>query len=163
MQTLILDGYSLTISDLVKHASNSHVSIILSDAARIAMQKSRDIVDEWVDSGEIIYGITTGFGEFSNVFIPKTDIETLQENLVISHSAGIGTYLDRSIVRAMMILRINALAKGCSGIRLSTVDTLIAMLKHDVIPAVPSQGSVGSSGDLAPLSHIALALIGKGT
>ncbi len=76
MQTLILDGYSLTISDLVKHASNPHVSIILSDAARIAMQKSRDIVDEWVDSGEIIYGITTGFGEFSNVFIPKTDIET---------------------------------------------------------------------------------------
>ncbi len=163
MQTLILDGYSLTIPDLVKYASDSHVSITLSDAARTAMQNSRDIVEKWVDSGEIIYGITTGFGEFSNVVIPKSDIETLQENLIISHSAGIGKYLDRSIVRAMMILRINALAKGCSGIRLSTVDTLIEMLKHDVIPAVPSQGSVGSSGDLAPLSHIALALIGKGT
>lgn len=163
MQTLTLDGYSLTISDLVKYASESHVSVTLSDTARKAMQNSRDIVEEWVNSGEIIYGITTGFGEFSNVFIPTTDIETLQENLIISHSAGIGRYLDRTIVRAMMILRINALAKGCSGIRLSTVDTLIAMLKHDLIPAVPSQGSVGSSGDLAPLSHIALALIGKGT
>lgn len=162
MQTLILDGHSLTISDLVKFAEQSHISVALSEKATIAMQKSRDIIEKWVNSGEIIYGITTGFGEFSNVVIPKDRIEQLQENLIISHSAGIGPYLDRHIVRGMMILRINALAKGCSGIRISTVETLIAMLKHDLIPAVPSQGSVGSSGDLAPLSHIALALIGKG-
>jgi histidine ammonia-lyase len=162
MQTLILDGYSLTIDDLISHASQTHISIALSEPAKIAMQKSRDVIDEWVNSGEIIYGVTTGFGEFSNVVIPKERIEELQENLIISHSAGIGQFLDRNIVRAMMILRINALAKGCSGIRISTVETLIAMLKHDLIPAVPSKGSVGSSGDLAPLSHIALALIGKG-
>ena len=162
MQTLILDGHSLTISDFVEYAEQSHISIALSEKAKIAMQKSRDIIEKWVYSGEIIYGITTGFGEFSNVVIPKDRIEQLQENLIISHSAGIGQYLERHIVRGMMILRINALAKGCSGIRISTVETLIAMLKHDLIPAVPSQGSVGSSGDLAPLSHIALALIGKG-
>ena len=162
MQTLILDGYSLTISELVAFANQSYIAVALSDAAKIEMQKSRDIIEDWVNSGEIIYGITTGFGEFSNVVIPRERIEELQENLIISHSAGIGSYLERHIVRGMMILRINALAKGCSGIRISTVETLIAMLEHDLIPAVPSQGSVGSSGDLAPLSHIALALIGKG-
>ena len=162
MQTLILDGHSLTISDLIHFAEQSHIAVALSDSAKIAMQKSRDIIEQWVNSGEIIYGITTGFGEFSNVVIPKDRIEQLQENLIISHSAGIGPHLERHIVRGMMILRINALAKGCSGIRISTVETLIDMLKHDLIPAVPSQGSVGSSGDLAPLSHIALALIGKG-
>jgi len=162
MHTLILDGYNLTIHDLVTFANQSHISIALADSARARMQKSRDIIEHWVDSGEIIYGITTGFGEFSNVVIPRARIEELQENLILSHSAGIGPYLDRHIVRGMMILRINALAKGHSGIRIPTVETLIAMLKHDLIPAVPSQGSVGSSGDLAPLSHIALALIGKG-
>lgn len=163
MQTLILDGYSLTISDLVNAASQSHINVALADSSRNEMQRSRDIIDDWVKSGEVIYGITTGFGEFSNIVIPNDQIETLQENLILSHSAGIGAYLERNIVRAMMILRINALAKGCSGIRVSTVETIIKMLKHDLIPAVPSQGSVGSSGDLAPLSHIALALIGKGT
>lgn len=162
MQTLILDGHSLTISDLVHFAEQSHISVSLSDMAKNAMKKSRDIIEHWVNSGEIIYGITTGFGEFSNVVIPKEKIEQLQENLIISHSAGIGPYLERHIVRGMMILRINALAKGHSGIRIETVETLIAMLKHDLIPAVPSQGSVGSSGDLAPLSHIALAMIGRG-
>ena len=162
MQTLILDGHSLTISELVAFADDSHIAVALSDTAKIEMQKSRDIIEEWVNSGEIIYGITTGFGEFSNVVIPRERLEELQENLIISHSAGIGSYLERHIVRGMMILRINALAKGCSGIRISTVETLIAMLAHDLIPAVPSQGSVGSSGDLAPLAHIALALIGKG-
>ena len=163
MNTLILDGYSLTIPTLVNAASQSHITVELTDSARAAMQNSRDIVDDWVKTREVIYGITTGFGEFSNIVIPNEDIETLQENLILSHSAGIGSYLDRNIVRAMMILRINALAKGCSGIRISTVETLIDMLKYDLIPAVPSQGSVGSSGDLAPLSHIALALIGKGS
>jgi histidine ammonia-lyase len=153
----------LTIPVLVNAASQAHINVELNDSSRKAMQKSRDIVDDWVKTGEVIYGITTGFGEFSNIVIPNEDIETLQENLILSHSAGIGSFLDRSIVRAMMILRINALAKGCSGIRISTVETLIEMLKYDLVPAVPSQGSVGSSGDLAPLSHIALALIGKGT
>ncbi|MFM8841008.1 MAG: histidine ammonia-lyase [bacterium] len=163
MNALTLDGYSLTIPDFVSFAMQKNCNVVISDSACKAMQASRDIIDEWVESGEIIYGITTGFGEFSNVMIPKEHIEILQENLIISHSAGIGKYLDRHIVRGMMILRINALAKGCSGIRLSTVETLIEMIRQDLIPAVPSQGSVGSSGDLAPLSHIALALIGKGT
>jgi len=109
-----------------------------------------------------VYGITTGFGEFANVVINPHEIEDLQENLIISHSVGTGDFLPDYIVRAMIILRINALAKGHSGIRLSTVEALIAMFNAGIVPAIPSQGSVGSSGDLAQLSHIALSLIGRG-
>ncbi|GAB1429985.1 histidine ammonia-lyase [Ignavibacteria bacterium] len=162
MQTLILDGNSLTIETLVK-AIEIHARISLSDVARGNVRAARAVVDRWVERREIVYGVTTGFGEFANVVIPPEELELLQENLIVSHSAGAGDFLPDDIVRTMMILRVNALAKGHSGIREGTLDTLIAMLNADIIPAVPSQGSVGSSGDLAQLSHIALALIGRGT
>jgi histidine ammonia-lyase len=116
----------------------------------------------WVAEHRVVYGITTGFGEFANIVINPHEIEDLQENLIISHSVGTGDFLPDYIVRAMIILRINALAKGHSGIRLSTVEALIAMFNAGIVPAIPSQGSVGSSGDLAQLSHIALSLIGRG-
>lgn len=162
MQTLILDGNTLTIEKLVQ-ATDNYVPVLLSDAARGRVRAARAVVDRWVDHREIVYGVTTGFGEFANVVIPSDELELLQENLIISHSAGAGDFLPADIVRAMMILRVNALAKGHSGIREETLDTLIALLNADIIPAVPSQGSVGSSGDLAQLSHIALALIGRGS
>jgi histidine ammonia-lyase len=115
-----------------------------------------------VRAGTSAYGVTTGFGKFADVAIPRRDLEALQRNLVRSHAAGVGEPLEDRAVRAMMVLRANALAKGRSGVRIATVETLLAMLAADVLPIVPSQGSVGASGDLAPLSHLALGLIGEG-
>jgi histidine ammonia-lyase len=106
--------------------------------------------------------VTTGFGEFSNVRVRREDIEQLQENLIFSHAAGAGDPLPAEIVRAMMVLRVNALAKGYSGIRLSTVELLMEMLNHNIVPIIPSQGSVGASGDLVQLAHLVLAMMGKG-
>ncbi len=160
--TLYLDGTSLTVEDCAAVAAGQVPAIALSAAACEAVERSRAIVEKWVKSGRVIYGVTTGFGEFSDVSIPSDDLELLQENLVMSHSVGTGDWLPREVVRTMLLLRINALARGYSGIRLKTLNTLIAMLNHDIVPAVPSQGSVGSSGDLVQLSHIALSAIGQG-
>jgi histidine ammonia-lyase len=162
MTALFLDGYSLTLDDVASVAVSPDIQVRLSEAAQKAVLRSRAVVERWVESGEVVYGVTTGFGEFANVSISRTDIERLQENLILSHSAGAGSWLPREMVRAMLLLRINALAKGFSGIRLETLQTLVAMLNANIIPAVPEQGSVGSSGDLAQLSHIALAAIGRG-
>ncbi|MEW6652395.1 MAG: histidine ammonia-lyase [Bacteroidota bacterium] len=112
--------------------------------------------------GETIYGVTTGFGGFSSIRIPKHDLERLQENLIISHTAGVGEYLPPFIVKLMMLLRANALASGFSGIKLDTLQLLLDMMNKNIIPVIPSQGSVGASGDLAPLAHLVLAMIGKG-
>jgi len=116
-----------------------------------------------VRRGARVYGVTTGFGRFADVAIPRDQLETLQRNLIRSHAAGVGRPLEDGAVRAMMALRANALARGNSGIRAATVETLLAMLAADILPIVPSQGSVGASGDLAPLAHLALALIGEGS
>lgn len=159
---VVLDGETLTIPALVRAAHDASVRIELSADARARVDRTRSVVDRWIAEGRVVYGLTTGFGEFANVVIPPADVQALQENLVISHAAGMGPLLPPEIVRAMMILRVNALAKGHSGIRSSTLDAMLAMLNANIIPAVPSQGSVGSSGDLAPLSHLALALIGRG-
>ncbi len=124
--------------------------------------RSRQLVDEWVERGEIIYGVTTGFGEFANVNIPREELRQLQQNLLRSHAAGVGEPLAPEVVRAMLLLRANALAKGCSGIRLVAIEQLLKFLAADILPVIPSRGSVGSSGDLAPLAHLALALTGEG-
>jgi len=158
---LLLDGNSLTIENVYEVVYN-FASVKISDAAKIRMQASRGIVDSWVRNEETIYGITTGFGDLAMVTIPIEQIEELQENLIVSHSAGTGNFLPPAIVRAMLLLRVNALAKGYSGIRISTVEYFIHMLQENMLPAIPSQGSVGSSGDLAPLAHLVLAAIGKG-
>ena len=162
MTTLHLDGSSLTIDALATVAYDSTSTIALTPEARSAVEHSRAAVERWIAEGRVIYGMTTGFGEFANVLIPAEQVEELQENLIISHSAGMGPLLPSFIVRAIMVLRINALAKGYSGVRLSTLDTLIGMVNANLTPDIPSLGSVGSSGDLAPLSHLALAMIGRG-
>ena len=109
--------------------------------------------------GQVVYGVTTGFGNFADVVIPVDRLRELQLNLIRSHAAGVGEPLGQAETRALMLLRANVLAKGYSGVRLETLDLLVAMLNHGVHPTIPSQGSVGASGDLAPLAHLALALV----
>jgi histidine ammonia-lyase len=158
---LIIDGKSLSLEKAEFFLKENPV-IELSDESKKKVIKARKLIDKWVEEGKVIYGVTTGFGEFANVTISKKDIEKLQENLIISHSTGVGEPLPPFIVKLMMLLRVNALASGHSGIRLETLDLLIKMINNNIIPVIPSQGSVGSSGDLAPLSHLVLAMIGKG-
>lgn len=158
---LIIDGNSLTLKK-IEFFLYENPEVVLSSTAKSKVNKARKLIDKWVNTNEVIYGVTTGFGEFANVSISKKDIEKLQENLIVSHSTGVGEPLPPFIVKIMMLLRINALAKGHSGIRLSTMELLMAMINNNIIPVIPSQGSVGSSGDLAPLSHLVLAMIGKG-
>lgn len=158
---IILDGNSLTIEQVVQIAARD-IPVGLSPGAVRGINASRRLVDSWVEKDAVIYGVTTGFGEFSNVKIDRVDIEALQKNLVISHAAGTGDPLPPEIVRAMMVLRVNALAKGFSGIRVETVRMLIEFLNRGITPVIPSQGSVGSSGDLVQLAHLVLTMMGKG-
>ncbi len=159
---LFLNGKSLSISDLYNAAVDLKSKIALAPSAKKAMQRSRALVEEWLASDEVIYGVTTGFGEFANVRIPHDKIEELQKNLIVSHAAGAGDPLPPEVVRAMMILRINALSKGFSGIRPETVEFIVKFFNAGLIPVVPSQGSVGSSGDLVQLAHLVLSFMGKG-
>jgi histidine ammonia-lyase len=161
MKTLRLTGKDLDLDGLVAVARRG-ARVALSPAARRAMAASRRVVDRAIRTGAKVYGVTTGFGKFADVAIAPGDIEELQRNLIRSHAAGVGPKLDGAAVRAMMALRANALAKGNSGIRVSTVETLLALLAADILPVIPAQGSVGASGDLAPLAHLALALMGEG-
>ena len=161
MRVLRLDGNGLNLEALRAVAERS-VRIALSPAARRAMRASRRVVDRAIRSGARVYGVTTGFGKFADVPIPPDQIATLQRNLIRSHAAGVGRPLEDRVVRAMMALRANALARGQSGIRVATVESLLELLAADILPVVPEQGSVGASGDLAPLAHLALALIGEG-
>ena len=161
MKMIRLDGESLTLDDVAAVADRASRAA-LSPKARKAMAASRRVVERLVRSGASAYGVTTGFGKFADVAIPRGDLEALQRNLVRSHAAGVGPPLEERAVRAMMVLRANALARGRSGVRISTVETLLAMLDADLLPVVPAQGSVGASGDLAPLAHLALGLIGEG-
>ena len=158
---LVLDGNNLTIP-LVYQAATSSASISFSPAAKKRMAASRALVEDWVRKKEVVYGVTTGFGEFSNVTISSQDIERLQENLILSHAAGAGEPLPLEVVRAMMVLRMNALAKGYSGIRLETMEFLRKVYNTGIVPVIPSRGSVGSSGDLVQLAHLVLTMMGKG-
>ncbi|PKL90114.1 MAG: histidine ammonia-lyase [Ignavibacteriae bacterium HGW-Ignavibacteriae-2] len=161
MMVLQIDGRSLTIRNVEEFIYNN-IKVRLTKDSRARIKKARQLIDDWVKKDEVIYGVTTGFGEFSNVKISKSDLEKLQENLIVSHSTGVGDPLPPFIVKIMMLLRVNALAAGHSGIRVETIQLLIDMINNNIIPVIPSQGSVGSSGDLAPLSHLVLAMIGKG-
>jgi len=158
---LIVDGKSLTLNKIEFFLKVNPI-VSLSNESKKNVIKARKLIDKWVDEGKVIYGVTTGFGEFANVSISKKDIEKLQGNLIVSHATGVGDPLPPFIVKIMMLLRVNALASGHSGIRLATLELLIEMINNNIIPVIPSQGSVGSSGDLAPLSHLVLAMIGKG-
>jgi histidine ammonia-lyase len=161
MSTIMLDGNSLNLEDFIKVVRGNE-KIDLSQEVKDKMQKSRDLVDKYVEEEKVVYGITTGFGKFSNVSISKEDTKKLQKNLIMSHSCGVGEVFSVEEARGVMLLRINALAKGFSGIRLSTVQTLMDMVNKGVTPIIPQQGSLGSSGDLAPLSHMVLVMFGEG-
>src|SRR5262245_14478496 len=156
-----LTGDDLTIDQLVAIADRRE-EVALAPAARARVQAARRVVDALADGDAAVYGVNTGFGSFAETRIPRNDVAQLQINLLRSHSAGVGEPLPIRAVRAAMALRANVLAKGFSGIRLETLETLVTALNHGVHPRVPSRGSVGASGDLAPLAHIALALIGEG-
>lgn len=161
MKKVIIDGNSLTIEDFVNVVRRGYI-VEMSEEAVKKVEKSRSMVDKYVDEGKVVYGITTGFGKFSDVMISKSETKELQRNLIISHSCGVGDPFDEEVVRGVMLLRANALSKGFSGIRLSTLSTLIEMLNKGVHPVIPEKGSLGASGDLAPLAHMVLVMLGEG-
>lgn len=156
-----IDGNSLTLDELILVARENYQVSLTEDAIK-EVNTSRGVVDSLVDEGKVIYGITTGFGLFSDVFISKEQTKLLQRNLIVSDCCGVGKPYPEEVVRASILLRVNALAKGFSGIRLSTLNTLIDMLNKGVHPIVPEKGSVGASGDLCPLAHIVLTMLGEG-
>ena len=158
---ILLDGDSLTIEQLVAIAADGAL-VALSEGARARVRAAREVVDDFGGRDAPTYGINTGFGNFADVTIEPASLAALQVNLLRSHAAGVGDPLPVEAVRAAMALRVNVLAKGYSGVRLETLDLLVAMLNRRVHPRVPARGSVGASGDLAPLAHIALVLIGEG-
>jgi histidine ammonia-lyase len=159
---VVLDGARLTLEELESVARGSR-PVALDRGARERVGRARAVVDAAVERGEVVYGVTTGFGNFADVVIPRDRLRELQLNLVRSHAAGVGEPLEAEPTRALMLLRANVLAKGFSGIRPETLDLLIALLNAGVQPLIPGQGSVGASGDLAPLAHLALALVGEGS
>jgi histidine ammonia-lyase len=159
---LVLDGRSLGVADVVRVARQPGVRVGVAPAARAGLIRSRNMVETAVASGQTIYGINTGFGKLANVRVAPDRLDELQANLIRSHAAGVGAPLPAAVVRAVMLLRANVLLRPTSGVRPELVDALVAMLNAGVVPLVPEQGSVGASGDLAPLSHIGLALMGEG-
>lgn len=158
---ILIDGNSLTIEEFIQ-ITRGRKKIALSEEAIKRVNESRALVDKLVDENKVVYGITTGFGKFSDVVITGDETRELQRNLIVSHACGVGEPLPEDIVRGIMLLRINALAKGYSGIRISTLNTLIEMLNKGVHPIIPEKGSLGSSGDLAPLAHMVLVMLGEG-
>ncbi|MBV8629763.1 MAG: histidine ammonia-lyase [Silvibacterium sp.] len=160
-EVLELDGSPLSLEDVAAVAVSSQ-RVSLSESAYRKIRTSRAIVEAVLSRGETAYGINTGFGKLSDVRIGAHQLQALQRNLVRSHACGIGEPLPEDEVRAMLLLRANVLAKGLSGVRSVVADTLVAMLNHAIHPVIPGRGSVGASGDLAPLAHLALALIGEG-
>lgn len=163
MKKIVLTGEAVTVENTREVAFGSgSVRVEMAQESSKKMQESRDYIEGRIKSGETMYGVNTGFGAFSSVRISDAEIEDLQRNLIRSHSAGVGEPFSREQTRAIMYLRANALVRGHSGIRPAVVEKILEFLNNDVIPVIPSQGSVGASGDLAPLSHLALALIGEG-
>jgi len=160
--TLSLDGRTLSLEEIGRVAADVSFEVALAPEAASRMIASRRFIEERVASGEPVYGVTTGFGRLADVTIAPDDRTTLQHNLVRSHASGMGDPLDRPAVRALMLLRANALARGNSGCRVVVVERLIELLNAGIHPRVPEFGSVGASGDLAPLAHVALVLLGEG-
>ncbi len=160
---ITLDGSSLD-SEIVYKVSfyKNEINFLIPENLKTKIFESQEFIQNIIKSGETVYGINTGFGALSNTIINKSDLKQLQINLVRSHCTGVGKPFSRETVRAIMLIRANCLLKGYSGIDLSTIELIFNFLKHDIIPVIPAQGSVGASGDLAPLAHMALTLIGEG-
>src|SRR5436190_8108171 len=154
---IVIDGESLTFEQVVAVAYGTPGSpnVILSESAKTNVLRSADAVQTLLERGEIAYGITTGFGAFKDKIISLEEVETLQRNIVLSHAVGVGKAFDIPTVRAIMLIRANTLARGFSGIRLETLELILECLDRGVHPVIPEKGSLGASGDLAPLAHFA--------
>lgn len=161
MEQIKIDGRHLTLEQVIA-VSRHKANVIIDPNTHADIHQSRDYVEQLVNDRKVVYGITTGFGKFSNIVISDDQIEQLQVNLIRSHACGVGNYLPEDVVLATMLLRINALVKGLSGIRLSVLQLMADCINHKIIPLIPEKGSLGSSGDLAPLSHMVLTLLGEG-
>jgi histidine ammonia-lyase len=159
---LEIDGHSLTLEDVRRVALGQETEVVLSGGACDAIDASREVIERSLEQGEPVYGVTTGFGRLSEVAIPPARRLEMQENLVRSHSSGFGDPLGREVSRTIMLLRANSLARGNSGIRRDVVRLLLSLLRRGIDPVVPEFGSVGASGDLAPLAHVAQCLMGEG-
>ena len=164
MDLIVLDGEHLTMEQVaaVAYGEPGAPKVVLADAARALVQRSAGAVQTLLDRGEIAYGITTGFGAFKDRLISRADVETLQRNILVSHAVGVGEPFDIPTTRAIMLIRANTLARGYSGIRPATLDRLLDLLNQGIHPIIPEKGSLGASGDLAPLAHMALPIIGEG-
>jgi histidine ammonia-lyase len=164
MKTIVIDGKNLTLDELsqVSYASGKSVRVVLSLTAKKEIAFARKFIESKLSSDEAIYGVNTGFGMLSNVRISKDKLSELQVNLIRSHSVGVGPALSIPEVRAAILLRANTLASGHSGVSVAVVEALLSLLNSDINPYIPEQGSVGACGDLAPLAHMALCLIGEG-
>jgi histidine ammonia-lyase len=161
MQALHISGNDLTLED-VRQVVYERRPVLLQAEARAAVERARSVVDHLVENEIVVYAVNTGVGHLADMHIAQSEVHKLQLNLVRSHCVGVGEPLAQEVTRAMMLLRANSLAKGFSGVRPVVIDTLCEMLNRSVHPVIPSQGSVGASGDLAPLAHLALVLIGEG-
>jgi histidine ammonia-lyase len=161
MNTIKLNGSELTITDVINIAFHGY-KVEIDEAAKDGIIKSRKIVDDIVNNNKIAYGINTGFGKFSNVTISKDECKDLQRKLILSHACSTGDNFPKEIVRSIMLLRANALSKGYSGIRLCVIETLLEMLNKGVHPIIREKGSLGASGDLSPLAHMVLPMLGEG-
>src|SRR5687767_3814141 len=164
MKEIVLDGESLTFEQvlLVAYGDPGQPRVLLSEQAKINVQRAANAVDTLLERGEIAYGITTGFGAFKDKIISLSEVEKLQRNIVVSHAVGVGDAFDTPTVRAIMLIRANTLARGFSGIRVETLELIIECLNRGVHPVIPEKGSLGASGDLAPLAHFGCVLIGEG-
>lgn len=160
-KNIAIDGCNLSIDDFIA-VTRANAKINISDNAILMINKSRQTVDTFVEEGSVVYGITTGFGKFSEVVISKEESKLMQKNLIVSHAVGGVELFDTQTVRGIMLLRINNLCRGYSGIRYSTIKVLVDMLNKNVHPIVPEKGSLGASGDLVPLAHMVLPMIGLG-
>lgn len=162
--TIVLDGESLTFEQVlaVAYSKPGEPRVALDDKAKISVNRASAAVDTLLERGEIAYGITTGFGAFKDKIISREEVEQLQRNIVLSHAVGVGDPFDTVTVRAIMLIRANTLARGFSGIRIETLELMLECLNRGIHPIIPEKGSLGASGDLAPLAHSACVLIGEG-
>lgn len=160
-RALVIHPGALTLEDL-RRVNRAPVTLSLDSACHAAIDAAADTVAQVIAQGRVVYGINTGFGLLANTRIQPGELEELQRSIVLSHAAGIGSFMDESTVRLMMVLKINSLARGFSGIRREVIEKLIALVNAGVYPAVPRKGSVGASGDLAPLAHMSAVLLGEG-
>ncbi len=160
-KALVIDEHDLTLGQLALFL-DEQPKVSISETVKKQILKGREVVQNIVATGKVVYGVNTGFGKFADISIEPNKTKELQRNLVLSHAAGIGEPFGEKIVRLMMLLKIKNLSQGYSGVRLEVVEQLVGMINNDIIPIIPAKGSVGASGDLAPLAHMALTMIGEG-